>query len=218
MAEQTSRFSTDPHAPDAGDEQASAGRTLTAKDRLVEAALASLIEVGFTRTTGVEVCRRAGVTRGALNHHFPDYGQLLAAALGTAYEHILVIEPPDPSVGPLEQWTHRGLASVRRPEFKAIIELWLASKNDPELGQTLTEAIALGAPMFDPAMALGRADVDDESAAAFNTIKEACIGLGVGRAVSSGPLGHEKSVTSVLLDLARRTDQQAAQDNQSKDH
>lgn len=194
-----------------------ASNELSARERLVEAALASLIDIGFARTTGVEVCRRAGVTRGALNHHFPDYGQLLAAALGTAYDHILVIEPPNADAGPLEQWTHRGVVAVTRPEFKAIIELWLASKNDPELGQTLTEAIALGAPMFDPAMALGRADVDVESAAVFDTIKEACIGLGVGRAVSNGPLGHEASVTSVLLDMARRADQQAAKDNQSRD-
>lgn len=190
---------------------------VSARNRLVEAALASLIEVGFTRTTGVEVCRRAGLTRGALNHHFPDYGQLLAAALGTAYDHILAIESPDSNAGPLEQWTHRGVDAVTRPEFKAILELWLASKNDPELGQTLTDAIGLGAPMFDPAGALGRADVDDESAAAFDTIKEACIGLGVGRAVGSGPLGHEASVTQVLLDLARRTDERMSRNNQSKD-
>ncbi len=190
---------------------------LSARERLVEAALASLIEVGFTRTTGVEVCRRAGLTRGALNHHFPDYGQLLAAALGTAYDHILAIEPPDSNAGPLEQWTHRGVDAVTRPEFKAILELWLASKNDPVLGQTLTDAIALGAPMFDPAIALGPADVGAESAAAFNTIKETCIGLGVGWAVGSGSLGHEGSVKQVLLDLARRTDERMAQDNQSKD-
>lgn len=195
----------------------SASSELSARERLVEAALASLIDVGFARTTGVEVCRRAGVTRGALNYHFPDYGQLLAAALGTAYDNVLAIEPPDANAGPLEQWTHRGVAAATRPEFKAMIELWLASKNDPELGQTLADVIALGAPMFDPVAALGRAGVDDESAATFDTIKEACIGLGVGRAVGGGPLAHEAAVTQMLLDLARHADERMAQDNQSKD-
>ncbi len=180
-----------------------------ARARLVEAALSSLIDLGFSNTTGVEVCRRAGLTRGALNYHFPDYGQLLAAALGTAYDRILEFEPPVTASGPIEQWLHRGIAGVIRPEFKAIIELWLASKNDPELGRTLTNAIALGAPMFDPAAALGDVDTDGQTHAVFQTIKEACIGLGVGRATGSAALGHEQVVFGVLLDMARAADNRA---------
>lgn len=185
----------------------------TARTRLIEATLSSLIDVGFSRTTGVEVCRRAELTRGAMNYHFPDYGQLLAAALGTAYDRILEIEPPASDAGPLEQWLHRGIVSVRQPEFKAILELWLASRNDAELGQTLTEAIALGAPMFDPATAFGGVDVGDTSHAAFQTIKEACIGLGVGRATGSAALEHEQVVFGVLLDLARAADEQTTTTN-----
>ncbi len=188
----------------------SPARPLSARDRLVESALASLIEIGFSRTTGVEVCRRAELTRGALNHHFPDYGQLLAAALGTAYDRILAVEPPASDAGPIERWALRGVAGVRQPEFKAIIELWLASKNDPELGQTLTDAIALGAPMFDPASALDPHDIDARGNAVFNTIKETCIGLGVGRATGGVALEHEESVVSVLLELARSADQNGA--------
>ncbi|HEX3764146.1 MAG TPA: helix-turn-helix domain-containing protein [Kofleriaceae bacterium] len=48
---------------------------------LLDAAVQSLIEVGFARTTTLEVQRRAEVSRGALLHHFPSKAELLVAAV-----------------------------------------------------------------------------------------------------------------------------------------
>ncbi|HSK03856.1 MAG TPA: helix-turn-helix domain-containing protein [Kofleriaceae bacterium] len=48
---------------------------------LLDAAVESLIEVGFARTTTLEVQRRADVSRGALLHHFPSKAELLVAAI-----------------------------------------------------------------------------------------------------------------------------------------
>src|ERR1700704_5431770 len=48
---------------------------------LLDAAVESLIEVGFARTTTLEVQRRADVSRGALLHHFPSKTELLVAAV-----------------------------------------------------------------------------------------------------------------------------------------
>src|SRR5262245_43606256 len=48
---------------------------------LLDAAVESLIEVGFARTTTLEVQRRAEVSRGALLHHFPSKTELLVAAV-----------------------------------------------------------------------------------------------------------------------------------------
>src|SRR5215468_10776770 len=48
---------------------------------LLDAAVQSLIEVGFARTTTLEVQRRADVSRGALLHHFPSKAMLLVAAV-----------------------------------------------------------------------------------------------------------------------------------------
>ncbi len=48
---------------------------------LLDAAVESLIEVGFARTTTLEVQRRAHVSRGALLHHFPSKAELLVAAI-----------------------------------------------------------------------------------------------------------------------------------------
>lgn len=41
------------------------------KAALRQAAIDSIYELGYEKTTGVEIARRAGVTRGALHHHYP---------------------------------------------------------------------------------------------------------------------------------------------------
>ena len=48
---------------------------------MLDAAVESLIDVGFARTTTLEVQRRADVSRGALLHHFPSKAELLVAAV-----------------------------------------------------------------------------------------------------------------------------------------
>jgi len=58
-------------------EQREATRT-----RLLRTAVAVLIERGVAGTTTLEVQQRAGVSRGALLHHFPTHAQLLSATVG----------------------------------------------------------------------------------------------------------------------------------------
>lgn len=48
---------------------------------LLDAAVGSLVELGFARTTTLEVQKRAGLSRGALLHHFPTKAELLAATI-----------------------------------------------------------------------------------------------------------------------------------------
>lgn len=49
--------------------------------RLLEATVDSLVELGWTGTTTTEVSRRAGVSRGAQLHHFPNKFELVTAAV-----------------------------------------------------------------------------------------------------------------------------------------
>ncbi|HUJ58798.1 MAG TPA: helix-turn-helix domain-containing protein [Kofleriaceae bacterium] len=49
--------------------------------QLLDAAVESLLDVGFARTTTLEVQRRADCSRGALLHHFPSKAELLVAAV-----------------------------------------------------------------------------------------------------------------------------------------
>ena len=184
-------------------------RSQATKIRLVNSAVESLVEVGFTRTTGVEVCRRAQLTRGALNHHFPDIVELFISALHSVYDNFLQSGEEETQAGPLESFVLKGHSHISKPEFKAVIELWLASRNDPQLGSRLAAAIADGSSLFTPEAVLDNGQLvnDPQFNAIYRTVFEALIGLGLGRAIGNGsPVGHEKEVLSILLELARNAD------------
>jgi AcrR family transcriptional regulator len=71
---------------DAGDPPIVARRTnverrATAHAKILDATAALLAEVGYANTSTGEVAKRAGVSRGALQHHFPTKVELTAATL-----------------------------------------------------------------------------------------------------------------------------------------
>src|SRR5678815_1160845 len=88
---------------------------------LLDAAVESLIEVGFARTTTLEVQRRADVSRGALLHHFPSKAELLVAAVDHLAEmrarelKALSAQLPPETVGSMTRGgTEPGDGAVRR--------------------------------------------------------------------------------------------------------
>jgi AcrR family transcriptional regulator len=56
-------------------------RSLATQGRLLEATIAVLVECGYVGTSTTEICRAAGVSRGAQLHHYPTKAQLVAAAV-----------------------------------------------------------------------------------------------------------------------------------------
>ena len=178
-------------------------RSQATRSRLVQATIDSLIEYGYSKTTGVEICRRAGVTRGALNYHFPDYSALLIDALREVYTTLKV----EPDASSLERVVRSGYKNVIQLEFKVVIELWLASQNDPEIGDKLARVIAESAYAFSP-KSLRRAGIGEPAAnAIYYTLFELLIAIGLGRATSGGKASaHEHMVFETMLDLARQQD------------
>jgi len=126
---------------------------------LLDAAVESLIEVGFSRTTTLEVQRRADVSRGALLHHFPSKAELLVAAV----DHLAEMRakkmkafasqlPPerarrtddDDTAPGADERTEMVLALLWQcfsgTFFKVSMELRTAARTDPELRRVLTVA------------------------------------------------------------------------------
>jgi AcrR family transcriptional regulator len=118
---------------------------LATRQRILEAAVESFEALGYAATTTLEVQRRAGVSRGALLHHFPTRPQLVAAAIAelvrrndTASREALADVSGD--VDPIDR-ARRALRSiVSRPAFAIEMELWMAARADAELRADLLHA------------------------------------------------------------------------------
>ena len=115
------------------------------KDRVLDAAVECLIELGVAGTTTLAVQHRAGVSRGALLHHFPSHADLLGASVAelvrrneasvTASKGDLreLADPLDAAI--------RSLAyAARQPAYLAEIELWAVSRSDEVLRRVLIDA------------------------------------------------------------------------------
>ena len=197
--------------PKARPSNSQAARSASMKARLIEAAGLSLLDHGYARTTAVEVCARAGVTRGAFFHHFSGLSALFAATLdGLCTAMIAEAQSAAKRAGPgnvLPAFVDRAWLTFGRPDFKIVIEIWLAARNDPalrtELGPVIGKFRELASPADNPELA--RTLGDNPAAHAFSRlVMETMIGMALGRALSpSGePMGHEESVLALLRNTA----------------
>jgi len=113
---------------------------------LLDAAVESLIEVGFARTTTLEVQRRADVSRGALLHHFPSKAELLVAAVAHLAEmrakelKQLSAELPPSSGARTDAVLGLLWQCFSGTFFQVAMELRTAARTDPELRPVLAPA------------------------------------------------------------------------------
>jgi AcrR family transcriptional regulator len=109
---------------------------------LLDATIDCLVERGYARTTVQEICRRAGLSRGAQQHHFTTKAELMASALEHLFTRLsremqraaeqLPRGPERLAEGIDLLWqAYSGTLST------AAMELWVAARTDPELRQVL---------------------------------------------------------------------------------
>jgi AcrR family transcriptional regulator len=116
-------------------------RTATSRARILDAAVACLVESGYSGATTLRIQARAGVSRGRLLHHFPSRDELLVAAsrhLSTERlrdtgmrvdglgDHLTPAERLDRAVELM--WE-----TFSQPHFWAAVELWTAARTNREL-------------------------------------------------------------------------------------
>ncbi len=99
-----------------------AERSATTRAAILQAVSESVAEVGFTRTTAAEIARRAGVTWGAVQHHFGGKDGMLTAVLEDSFNRFVEQVATVPREGPLEKrislfvdraWEHYSSAHYR---------------------------------------------------------------------------------------------------------
>ncbi len=115
-----------------------AERTAATRERIVRAVVESIAEIGFQKTTANEITRRAGVTWGAVQHHFGGKDGILAAVLEESFERFAVRLAAVPIEGATLAervsafvdiaWAHFG-----SPDYRSTFEILLNYTRDAEV-------------------------------------------------------------------------------------
>ncbi|MER5635647.1 TetR/AcrR family transcriptional regulator [Kitasatospora sp. NPDC002227] len=118
-------------------------RSRATRRRLLEAAVECLAELGWQGSTVAVVAERAGVTRGAAQHHFPTREDLFTAAVEhVAAERLAAVQAAAgelPPAGPARTEAVVGLI-VRLYTgqlFRAALHLWVAAATEAPLRERI---------------------------------------------------------------------------------
>lgn len=110
-------------------------RTRTA---LLDATIDCLVEIGYARASMQEICARARVSKGAVQHHFTDKAELMAAAVEHLTSRLKAQRVPE--VDQLPRGPERVAAAIdvlwdaySGTLATAVTELWIAARTDPAL-------------------------------------------------------------------------------------
>lgn len=127
-----------------------AQKSAMTRDRILDAAIDCFITLGYTNVTTAKVADHAGVSRGAMLHHFPSKTELIRAAIEYLHDKLLedytqkVSGIPDSLQGPARRragldayWDH-----LTGDLFIAYHELCIAGRTDPELKSILDQSVA----------------------------------------------------------------------------
>lgn len=187
-----------------------AERSAATRRALIDATVASLVERGYARTTTTNIVRDAGVSLGALSHHFASKTELMTATVA----HLLERRQEEfreqvPTVGAGGDRLGAAIdalwAAFSGPTFAAWLELWVGGLRDPELApavlrmqqEFVESSRALFRELFPPEE-YARMGVDERSMALALTVME---GVAL-KAVAGVPA--DTTPVDVLKALARR--------------
>jgi AcrR family transcriptional regulator len=178
--------------------------------RLLEATMACLAEQGWAGTSTTEVARRAGVSRGAQQHHYPTKRELVAAALEdliqrlrAGYEEAFAaLPPPRRNVeGAIDLlWD-----TFRAAPALALMELAMAARTDASLralsrdvNERIIEVILQTFHRLFPS-----ALPDEAAPAMVRAVYAAMIGLTLQDALDDDASGHQAAALAQIKTWVR---------------
>ncbi|MFC7495153.1 MULTISPECIES: TetR/AcrR family transcriptional regulator [unclassified Nocardioides] len=170
-----------------------AERRAATRGALLDATIDVLVDNGYAGLTTTEVCRRAGVTRGAQAHYFATKAELVVQALSHLTDKLvadLVSKPLNVADEPAGQYAvllTRLWEIFSGPVSYAQLELFTAARTDAELRRHLVQFDhAVMSTLADAARRVAPQLVDrDEFADVMTTAISTIRGLRMLRAVSS---------------------------------
>jgi AcrR family transcriptional regulator len=130
------RPATAPDAP--GLRRTQEDRSREAKERLLDATIEVLMRAGYSGLTTKEVARSAGLSNGALMHHYATKAELVVAATAAVYDEAILrgqrgAKSADAIKRPVEGFIADCLSVYFEWPFVAALEAIVVARTDPEL-------------------------------------------------------------------------------------
>ena len=182
-------------------------RSAETRALLVDCAIECLSEIGYHAMTSAEIARRAGLSRGAQNHHFGSKNALVIAAMEDLYRRYnrqfirkleAVPDDADPAVAAIDiLWE-----IMRGPAGKAYLELVAAARTEEELREPMSRLVErMGEGHDELFRRLFRAAPDSEGV--YELIWTAVFAMMEGLALESIVRPDDDKVERVLTALKR---------------
>ena len=128
-----------PRERGAGGQTQQSLKSAQTRARLIDATIRCIVKVGYANTTTPQVAAEAGLSRGAMLHHFENGQALIKAAIVELHEKRLRAfrraadtDNHDTTALVRTQWRQ-----LQKPAFVAFHELALAARTHPELARIL---------------------------------------------------------------------------------
>ncbi|HSN70917.1 MAG TPA: TetR/AcrR family transcriptional regulator, partial [Steroidobacteraceae bacterium] len=123
-----------------------AQKSASTRNQIIEAAIKCFVDLGYSRTTTTAIAEKAGLSRGAMLHHFPSKIDIVRAAVEYLHSKRLKafrkaisrVSPTDSER--VQQSVEAYWQQVRHPMFVAFFELTVAARTDTELAAILKPA------------------------------------------------------------------------------
>ncbi|GAA4304508.1 TetR/AcrR family transcriptional regulator [Actinomadura sp. NPDC048955] len=179
--------------------------------RLLEATTECLVDLGWSGTSTTEVARRAGVSRGAQQHHYPTKMVLVAAALEHLLEAQRLAYETAFAVLPAERRNVSGALDLLWEVFrgrpaKALMELAVAARTDDELrplcrdlNERILQVITETFERLFPDNTLP----PDFVSTTLRTLFAMFVGLSIQNALDDDADGHQAAVLRQVKDVAQ---------------
>ncbi|MFC9977601.1 TetR/AcrR family transcriptional regulator [Spirillospora sp. NPDC127200] len=185
-------------------------RRARTRARLLDATMECLVELGWSGTSTTEVARRAGVSRGAQQHHYPTKMVLVAAALEHLLEAQRLAFESAFAALPDHRRNVEGALDLlweifRGSPAKALLELAVAARTDDELrplcldlNERILQVITETFERLFPASTLPEDFVPTMLRGLFAMF----VGLSVQNALDDDAAGHQAAVLAQIKNIA----------------
>lgn len=117
-------------------------RSRQTRERLLRSAIQVLAHEGWASATVAAVAQRAGVSRGAAQHHFPTRETLISSTLEQIFDDLTLnadalVQPDANDPRRVRMAVERAVSIYTGTEFKAALQVWAAAASDSALRELI---------------------------------------------------------------------------------